>query len=122
MMPITLAQLLALATAVMAAPSSQERAAGHRGSVTYYHPGLGACEQVHGDRDMVGAVSKLRFDVSRPCGKRVRVRGPAGQATITIVDRCDGCAHDDLDLSPAAFRQAIGDLGIGNTQAEWEWV
>jgi expansin (peptidoglycan-binding protein) len=23
--------------------------------------------------------------------------------TCTIVDRCVGCAHDDLDFSPAAF-------------------
>ena len=122
MIPITIAQILALATAVTAAPSSQERVAGHRGSVTWYDPGLGACGQTHGDGDMIAAVSHLRFDVSRPCGKRARVRGPAGEATVTIVDRCQACAHDDLDLSPAAFRQAIGDLGIGETQAEWEWV
>ncbi|KAM5350373.1 hypothetical protein ACJ41O_006878 [Fusarium nematophilum] len=92
------------------------------GEITYYNPGLGACGQTHTDGDMVVAVSAALFDADRPCGRQIRVRGDAGEALVTVVDRCGGCAYNDLDLSPVAFQQSIGDLGIGRRVASWDWA
>ncbi|KAH7145674.1 expansin-like protein [Dactylonectria estremocensis] len=116
---IVLALMLPLASA---APSTlQPRTSG---DVTFYNPsvGTGACGKVHSDDSFVVAVSAPLFDSIQPCGKSIKVTGPAGTAVVLVVDRCGGCAYNDLDLSPAAFKQVVGDLGIGRTMASWEWA
>lgn len=117
-MTTTTLQLLAALALTFAAPA----AASNRGEITFFEPGLGACGQTHGAHDMITAVSKHRYDGHDVCGGRIRVRGRNGDAIVTVVDRCEACAYNDLDLSPAAFQQAIGDLGIGRTEANWEWI
>ncbi|KAF4968657.1 hypothetical protein FZEAL_10354 [Fusarium zealandicum] len=110
--------LLALPFTI-AAPALAPRTSGE---VTFYNPGLGACGETHGDSDMVVAVSAELFDSEQPCGSKIRVHGDAGDALVTVVDRCGGCAYNDLDLSPAAFEQSMGELGIGRATGTWEWA
>ncbi|KAK6528693.1 hypothetical protein TWF694_003936 [Orbilia ellipsospora] len=43
------------------------------------------------------------------------------EVTITVVDRCGGCAEYDLDLSPAAFNM-IADPRTGRVPIDWRWV
>ncbi|KAK7429011.1 hypothetical protein QQZ08_004418 [Neonectria magnoliae] len=103
-----------------AAPSSLHSRSG--GQMTWYNPGLGACGQTHGDNDLIAAVAAPLYDTSNPCGRQIRVSGPAGSVEVVVVDRCGGCGYNDLDLSPAAFQQAVGDLGLGRKEASWEWA
>ncbi|KAF5020131.1 hypothetical protein F66182_7842 [Fusarium sp. NRRL 66182] len=108
--------LLALPLA-LAAPLNPRTA----GEITYYHPGLGACGDNHGDGDMVAAVSAAIFDADRPCGKTVKVKGDAGETTVTVVDRCADCPEFDIDLSPTAFKKAVGALSVGRGKGSWSF-
>lgn len=92
------------------------------GEMTYFHPGLGACGETHGDGDMIVAISSERYDASDQCGRSIKIRGDAGETIVKVVDRCVGCAHDDLDLSPKAFKAAVGGLGVGRTTGSWQWA
>ncbi|KFA79743.1 hypothetical protein S40288_00709 [Stachybotrys chartarum IBT 40288] len=92
------------------------------GEITFFEPGLGACGQVHGPDDFIAAVSHIRYDRESLCGRMLRVTRDGRSADVRVVDRCAGCKEDDIDLSPAAFRQVIGDLGLGRVNGNWEWI
>lgn len=111
--------ILTLLPLTLAAPLA---ALASNGEMTYFHPGLGACGDNHGDGDMIVAISSDLYDAKDQCGRKIKVRGNAGDTIVTVVDRCVGCAHDDLDLSPNAFKAAVGGLGVGRTTASWQWA
>ncbi|KAI5457436.1 RlpA-like double-psi beta-barrel-protein domain-containing protein-containing protein [Mariannaea sp. PMI_226] len=113
--------LLALPLA-LAAPTSNTIQARATGSMTWYQPGLGSCGETNTETDLICAMSASLYDSIKPCGKSIKIKGPAGTVTVKVMDRCVGCAHDDIDLSPAAFEAAIGGLGVGRSNAEWEWA
>ncbi|KAL6699204.1 expansin-like protein [Trichoderma pleuroticola] len=115
---------LCLAIASSATPTEAEVRAtsAHSGSVTWYNTGLGACGQTNSDNELVVAVSHSLYDREHPCGRKIRVSYQGRSAVVTVVDRCAGCAENDLDLSPAAFRAVIGELDIGRTAATWDWA
>lgn len=84
------------------------------GQLTFYDVGLGACGGTNGNGDMIAAASMLLFDGfdgytganpnSNPiCGKQAQITFEGKSIVVTIVDRCVGCAREDLDLSPAGF-------------------
>ncbi|KAF5011636.1 hypothetical protein FDECE_2259 [Fusarium decemcellulare] len=112
--------LLALPLFANAAPANLAKR--NSGELTFYNPGLGACGGTNGDGDIVVAMSAALFDAQKPCGRKIKVHGDAGTAVVTVVDRCEGCATNDLDLSPAAFTKAVGDLGLGRVTGSWEWA
>ncbi|KAL6852615.1 hypothetical protein ACO1O0_007162 [Amphichorda felina] len=125
MMFKTMFQITATALAssfALGAPAPEVANLAARGEMTYYEPGLGACGQTNGPGELIVAVSASRYDQQNLCGKKIKVQGSRGEVVVTVVDRCAGCARDDLDLSPAAFKQAIGDLGIGRTEGRWGWA
>ncbi|KAJ7619273.1 hypothetical protein FB45DRAFT_930300 [Roridomyces roridus] len=39
---------------------------------------------------------------------------------VRIVDRCVGCAKDDIDLTPVAFA-ALADMSLGRTSVKWQF-
>jgi hypothetical protein len=118
-----LVAIMPLAFNLVSAAPAAEIAPRTTGSVTYYNPGLGACGLTHGDGDLVAAVSHIIYDAEPLCGRRLRVNGQGGGSVeVTVVDRCAGCAAGDIDLSPTAFQAAIGELGIGRQDANWEWI
>lgn len=43
------------------------------------------------------------------------------EVTVTVVDRCTGCAFYDLDFSRGAFDQ-LADESLGRIQITWEWA
>ncbi|POR35429.1 Papain inhibitor [Tolypocladium paradoxum] len=123
----TLATLSAIFASALAAPAQGDaantlEARGNSGSITYYNPGLGACGETNGDGDAIVAVSAALFDAQRPCNRNIRVSYEGRSAVVRVVDRCSGCAVNDLDLSPSAFQQVIGDLGKGRVTASWDWA
>lgn len=102
--------------------SDMQTRATHYGDFTHFTPGLGACGWNNGPNDMVVAVSVSVMKNKKACGKKLRVKGPKGSVDVKIVDLCPSCATDALDLSPAAFKRTIGDLGIGRKQGSWIWL
>ncbi|WFD26832.1 hypothetical protein MNAN1_001821 [Malassezia nana] len=85
----------------------------HSGDGTYYEPGLGSCGKTNSASDMIVAISHSLYDSkatdnpnSNPfCGKRIKATYHGKSVVVTVVDRCTGCQHDDLDFSPAAFKK-----------------
>jgi expansin (peptidoglycan-binding protein) len=126
-----IASVLAVgATGVTAGPAAADEASVqyvHYGDGTYYNTGLGACGWTNNDSQLVVAVSQQWYGTapnpnnSAACGKQLRVRGPLGVVYVTIVDKCVGCATDDLDFSPAAFR-AIANISDGRVPIRWVWA
>ncbi|RFU76252.1 rare lipo a [Trichoderma arundinaceum] len=115
---------LCLAITTSAAPAEVEAraAAAHTGSITWYNTGLGACGQYNNDGELVAAVSHSLFDREHPCGRKLRINYKGRSVVVKVVDRCGGCAENDVDLSPVAFRKVIGELGVGRATATWNWA
>ncbi|KAI0660445.1 RlpA-like double-psi beta-barrel-protein domain-containing protein-containing protein [Cubamyces menziesii] len=103
------------------------------GDGTYYATGLGACGIVNHDTDYIAAVSHLLFDNypgyngvnpnNNPvCNRQIKANYQGKSVTITVTDRCTGCAVTDLDFSPSAFSQ-LADFAVGRLHGmTWEWV
>ncbi|MFC9426341.1 RlpA-like double-psi beta-barrel domain-containing protein [Streptomyces sp. NPDC056987] len=112
------------ATAPAAAAPSGAQATGQ---ATWYNTGLGACGWSNNDGELVVAISTALYgnypnpNNSPQCGRQIRVNGPLGSVTVKVVDKCIGCATNDVDLSPAAFSR-IGDLNAGRINVSWDWV
>lgn len=100
-----------------------------RGEGTYYDTGLGACGITNTDSDFIVAVSHELFDETNTgnpnnneiCGKKIRAYYEGKSVEVEVTDRCEGCKYDDLDFSPAAFKQ-IADQGLGRIDISWDWV
>lgn len=105
----------------------------YTGDLTFYDVGLGACGGYNTDSDMICAASMLLYDgfdgytganpnANPICGKQVAITYGGKTITVTVVDRCVGCAKYDLDLSPTAFSQ-LADQSQGRLHgATWQFV
>lgn len=103
------------------------------GDGTYYGTGLGACGIVNKDTDFIAAVSQDFFDTfpgytgGNPnknglCGRKVSVQYQGKTITVSLTDRCTGCAYSALDFSPAAFN-ALADPAIGRIHGlTWHFI
>ncbi|CAF3359542.1 unnamed protein product [Rotaria socialis] len=101
------------------------------GRCTYYHVegDYTACGTRHSDNEYIAALNAPQFDMHTPngnpnrnslCNRKIEVNGPRGSIVVQLVDRCAGCPHDGLDLSPAAFKAIAGSLSIGVVQVSWK--
>lgn len=101
------------------APSAPAAASGLGwipGSVTHYgesFQGLPlACGGTYDTSNVeIAAVAFPSRNAEWPCGTRLEVEGPEGTITVTRLDSCPGCGHNQLDLSEAGIRTVCGDLG-----------
>ncbi|MFJ7998423.1 RlpA-like double-psi beta-barrel domain-containing protein [Streptomyces sp. NPDC096310] len=113
----------ATAAPAAAAPSGAQAT----GQATWYNTGLGACGWYNNDSELVVAISVAQYgnypnpNNSPQCGRQIRVNGPLGSVVVRVVDKCMGCATNDVDLSPTAFSR-IGDLNAGRINVSWDWV
>ncbi|KAI0266434.1 barwin-like endoglucanase [Gloeopeniophorella convolvens] len=120
-----------MATAT-AAPTviSRDTSGVNQGQGTFFAPGLGACGQTSQDSDLIVAVSTELFNGfpgagvnpnDNPiCGKSITAHFQDKSVTVQVVDRCVGCATNDLDFSPAAFSQ-LADESLGRINISWEF-
>ncbi|KAL4066219.1 RlpA-like double-psi beta-barrel-protein domain-containing protein-containing protein [Scleroderma yunnanense] len=119
--PIVLCALFvsSFATPLEMDASVPEKRATHTGQGTYYHPGLGACGYTNTDSDLVVAMSVQSFSKSN-CGQVVTITDTTNQKTAqgTVVDSCQACAANDLDMSPTLF-QKFADLSVGRIPIQW---
>ncbi|KAF9873760.1 riboflavin aldehyde-forming enzyme [Colletotrichum karsti] len=87
------------------------------GEMTYYNPGLGSCGQNHGDGDMVVALSAAKLGGASNdnplCSKSVQISYGGKTVDATVVDKCPGCASNNIDVSPAVFTALMGTLDRG---------
>ncbi|EJD55615.1 barwin-like endoglucanase [Auricularia subglabra TFB-10046 SS5] len=106
---------------------------GLSGDGTFFDTGLGACGQTTSNSDFIVAVSMDLYDSfpgysggnpnNNPiCGKKVKANYQGKSVTVTVVDRCVGCACGALDFSPAAFEK-LADFGEGRIHGvTWSFV
>ncbi|EME44177.1 expansin-related protein [Dothistroma septosporum NZE10] len=110
------------------------------GELTYYAPGLGACGITSSESDKIVAVSHLLFDAagstssnggnsnSNPlCGKMIRAQrydeqaGGMRSVDLKVVDRCTGCAANDLDVTEDVFGK-LASVDQGRVDVKWAWL
>ncbi|WPG99422.1 Hypothetical protein R9X50_00223600 [Acrodontium crateriforme] len=88
------------------------------GDMTYYDVGLGACGLTNSNSENVVAISTLLWETANTpdpnnspfCGRMIRATrkdesGNQHSVDVKVVDRCQACKIDDLDMSIAAFEQ-----------------
>jgi hypothetical protein len=115
----------AAATTVASSSGSGE----FSGQGTYYDTGLGSCGITSASTDYIVAISHELMDSSYTanpnnnpyCGKKIRAYRNGKSVDVTVVDRCTGCALDDLDFSPSAFLQ-LAATEEGRVDITWEWI
>lgn len=88
-----------------------------RSNITWYNPGIGSCGWPNGDWQLVAAVSNDMMGApsngNLNCARVTHVFYGGHEVDVFVVDKCGGCANQDIDLSPVAF-QALGlDQGVG---------
>ncbi|KIK65842.1 hypothetical protein GYMLUDRAFT_257803 [Collybiopsis luxurians FD-317 M1] len=106
----------------------------HTGDGTFYGTGLGACGITNTDSDLIAAMAHGTFDTypgatpanpnNNPiCNKKVTAHYQGKSVTVTITDRCAGCAGAaDLDFSPAAFNK-LADPSVGRIHGvTWDYA
>jgi hypothetical protein len=119
------AAVLALFSIVTQAAAIQARGGSNSGHATFYNvkkSGKPSCGGDADNNDMVVAVSKHRMPHGhgKPCGEKMKVKGPKGSVTVKVVDTCPECDKDDIDLSPKAFER-IGKKNDGRVKIEWSF-
>lgn len=97
------------------------------GDATYYDVGLGACGVTNTDSELIAALNVEQFNQfgsmsngNPVCGKTATLHYQGKSVTVTIQDKCPGCAYGSLDLSPAAFTQ-LADKSLGRIQITWSF-
>jgi len=102
----------------------------YSGQGTYYSTGLGSCGVTSHDSDYICAISHILYDSvpdggnpnnSPFCGKQIKAFRNGQSVTVTVMDRCQGCAEYDLDFSPSSFDQLAASTE-GRVDITWEWV
>ncbi|RCK59212.1 Papain inhibitor [Candida viswanathii] len=110
--------------------STQPTGSLQSGEGTYYSTGLGSCGITSSDTDYIIAVSHELYDKytvggnpnnNSLCGKKIRAFYNGNSVDVTVVDRCEGCAYNDLDFSPSAFDQ-LASQSLGRIDITWEWL
>ena len=95
-----------------------------QGQITFYTEadGSGACgfDKTPNDLD-IGAFNNDDYAASATCGGCIAIKGPKGNVTVRIVDRCPGCSSHGIDLSPSAFEK-VADKIQGRVSVTWQAV
>jgi len=55
------------------------------------------------------------------CNRKITASSGGKSVTVTVVDRCTGCAETSLDFSPAAFDE-LADPSVGRIDITWVWA
>ncbi|KAG6008698.1 hypothetical protein E4U21_004053 [Claviceps maximensis] len=100
----------------------------HKGDLTYYAVGLGACGEDDSGKDNsanIVALSHLLMGTQSNgnpmCGKTVTIHGNGKSTTATVRDKCMGCKMDDLDVSEKVYKELYGGLDTGRMPISWSF-
>ncbi|KAJ8663258.1 hypothetical protein O0I10_000496 [Lichtheimia ornata] len=123
-----LALILAVLSVTAAPVSLEKRRKNYHGTATWFVPETeggvyGACGPKENSNSMIVALNHKQYGnmnkKSKWCGRRIRVKGPKGSATVKINDACPGCKNGDLDLTPKVFKKVVGDMNKGVGKITW---
>ncbi|KAI9463788.1 expansin family protein [Russula earlei] len=92
----------------------------HSGRGTWYYPGLGNCGGTNNQNQFVVAIAKSFYDQTNGsnCYKNVQITHNGQTVSAQIVDSCQSCGPNDLDMSPATFK-ALAPLSVGVIPISW---
>jgi len=97
----------------------------HSGRGTWFYPGKGHCGGTQTVNDPIAAMATSFYDQNDGgnCGQWLQVVNTAnGKSTwALLMDSCDGCGYNDLDMSPAVFSQ-VADLNDGVFPIAWHFM
>ncbi len=94
----------------------------HRGEGTFYDgDGTGNCSFDKSPDRMSGAMNETDYARAAICGACVRIKGPNGEITVRIDNRCPECKPGDIDLLPEAFSK-IANRSAGRVSISWHLV
>lgn len=101
-------------------------AATRSGDITYYDVGMGSCgydDSGKGNSDNIVAVSPdvMGGSGASACGRKVTIKGPNGEVTATVRDKCVSCGNGSIDVSAKVFKDVVGDLGVGRSAVTWSF-
>jgi len=112
------------ATSSSSSSGSSSSGQTYTGQATWYEVDDGAqvaCGGSYAESDYIAAVSWGMFDQfgasanpnsSPMCGKSLTATYQGKSVTVKVVDKCQGCATDDIDLTSSAFSQ-LADTSLG---------
>eukprot|EP01105_Mastigella_eilhardi_P007510 TRINITY_DN18948_c0_g1_i1.p1 TRINITY_DN18948_c0_g1~~TRINITY_DN18948_c0_g1_i1.p1 ORF type:complete len:265 (+),score=68.05 TRINITY_DN18948_c0_g1_i1:47-841(+) len=119
-----MAVIVAAVLVLFACTSASGYGTTYTGDGTYYGAdGSGTCQlpKLSDDPLLVAALDNPMWDGSAWCGSCAHVKGPNGEVTVTIVDKCPECASGDLDFSQDAFEK-LAPVSAGRVTISWEFV
>lgn len=100
----------------------------HNGVATYYSVSNDNCGTSSTDSDFVCAISQQLYNtvansdsISEYCGHMINITYNGKTIQVKVVDSCESCDSEQLDLSPSAF-QSLADLSVGVIDIQWEWA
>ncbi len=90
------------------------------GDITHYEVGLGSCGTTNTDSQAVVALSVAMManganpNANPKCQAKITLINPisGSHTSATVVDTCQACAYEDVDLSPSLF-VAVAPTGDG---------
>jgi hypothetical protein len=102
---------------------------GSSGVATFYTTGTGSCGKVSQDSDHIVAISYVLMNAKSTgnpnnnpyCGQQIEVSRGGKSVVCTVVDTCEGCTPEHLDLSPSAF-DMLGQPAEGLIPITYKWV
>lgn len=101
-----------------------EKRTTHTGRGTWYYPGLGNCGYTDDSNDDVVAMSKAFYDNNggSNCNQWIQIKNTKNGKVAygKMRDSCPGCGYNDLDMSPAVFKQ-LGTLDQGVLSISWHF-
>ncbi|KAJ5757719.1 uncharacterized protein N7511_006413 [Penicillium nucicola] len=101
----------------------------YSGDLTWFDTGLGACGGWNVGTDWIAAVSHIVFDRNARgtnpnnnglCGQKIHIQRGGRTVEATVVDRCEGCKENDIDVTRSLFQQ-FDDLDRGRIGIVWWW-
>ena len=101
---------------------------------------MGACGETSSESDKIVAVSHLLFDAAGStssnggnsnanplCGRMIRAQryneaaGEMRSLDLKVVDRCTGCAANDIDTTETIFGR-LASVDQGRVDVKWAWL
>jgi hypothetical protein len=100
----------------------------HNGIATFYSVGADNCGTSSTDNDLVCAISQQMYNtvansesISEYCGHSINITYNGKTIQVKVVDSCESCDANHLDLSPAAFN-SLADADLGVIDIQWTWA
>ncbi|KAI0267243.1 RlpA-like double-psi beta-barrel-protein domain-containing protein-containing protein [Russula aff. rugulosa BPL654] len=88
------------------------------GTATRYTSGPGACGNTNSADQPVVAIPTGIFSNRAHCNQQVTITYAGKSVQATVVDECQHCGAQDIEISPVAFQQLTGQNG-GVANVTW---